>query len=349
MLIEDELVEVKWHNNSKSWYESRGYKFTHNGDYFYVKSQDVHPGARIKVTVKCDYCGKIYKKNMCDYTKSIKNNQLVACKRCTGIKSGQTRIYNSKEDVVSQFNKYCEEKGYEPITNTDSYYGVTYPFYFICPKHGLQSVSFGTIRVGGGCIKCGFEKSSKIRKSNIECIKSYIESLNNNIWLNPQEYISQHEKNLKIKCGSCGETFTTRFSVYKTIGTGKCPNCGKKRSRAEYTISSILDKHNIIYVQEKCFSDCRDKRPLPFDFYLPEYNLCIEFDGQGHYEPKFGEHSLKQTIYHDNIKNKYCVANDINLLRIPYWDGNNMEQTILNKIDEISINLNKNRRYSLVS
>lgn len=47
-----------------------------------------------------------------------------------------------------------------------------------------------------------------------------------------------------------------------------------------------------------------------------------------YYKPKFGEENFKKTQKHDKIKNEYCKSNNIRLLRIPYWEGNNMEKII---------------------
>lgn len=73
------------------------------------------------------------------------------------------------------------------------------------------------------------------------------------------------------------------------------------------------------------FPDCRDQKTLPFDFYLPGYNLIIEYDGRQHTDPNAGWGDLKGGKYgynyihrHDLMKNQYCKDNNINLLRIPY-------------------------------
>ena len=79
------------------------------------------------------------------------------------------------------------------------------------------------------------------------------------------------------------------------------------------------------------FDDCRNKNPLPFDFYLPNYNICIEFDGRQHYLPIFyfgGEKMLNYTKNNDNIKNEYCLNNNIKLVRIPYYEINDIENII---------------------
>ena len=111
-------------------------------------------------------------------------------------------------------------------------------------------------------------------------------------------------------------------------GTG-CPKC--KLSKGERYISQILDCCEVRYEVQKVFADCINSNHLPFDFYLPDYNLLIEYDGMQHFEPIdfFGgkEHFLYRK-QNDNIKNQYCKENNMPLLRIPYWEFDNIEQIL---------------------
>lgn len=74
-----------------------------------------------------------------------------------------------------------------------------------------------------------------------------------------------------------------------------CPVCS--RSKGELKIESFLLEKSILFKPEYKFTDCRDINPLPFDFYLPELNTCIEYD---------------------EIKNEYCREKCIKLIRIKY-------------------------------
>ena len=94
-------------------------------------------------------------------------------------------------------------------------------------------------------------------------------------------------------------------------------------SRGERFVKTILTNNNISFDTQKKFTDCTSKRgkyckKLPFDFYLPTFNSCIEYDGRQHFEPVYGDEQLKiqQTI--DNLKNLYCLNKGIKLIRIPY-------------------------------
>ena len=83
--------------------------------------------------------------------------------------------------------------------------------------------------------------------------------------------------------------------------------------------AKYLDDHEIPYVQQKQFETCRNKRPLPFDFYLIELNTCIEYDGIQHFQEVWlGEKHLKATTKHDKIKNEWCQSNGVRLIRIRY-------------------------------
>ena len=98
-----------------------------------------------------------------------------------------------------------------------------------------------------------------------------------------------------------------------------CPRCNE--SRGEKQIAEWLDNHGVQYVPQKTFDDCKNKKLLPFDFYIPDKNICIEYDGKQHFEPiDFfgGEDGFEQCKYRDEVKNAYCKDNNINLLRIPY-------------------------------
>lgn len=104
-----------------------------------------------------------------------------------------------------------------------------------------------------------------------------------------------------------------------------CPKC--KESKGERRIREYLENINIPYIQE--FILPNKKR---IDFYIEEINLGIEFDGKQHFEDiKFFD-SLQIIQERDKLKNQYCKDNNIDLLRIPYWDFNKIEKIILCKI-----------------
>ena len=98
-------------------------------------------------------------------------------------------------------------------------------------------------------------------------------------------------------------------------------------SYGEEKISNILKENNIYFEREKSFADLKHGL-FRFDFYLPNNNIIIEFDGEQHWN--FVKHFYKtrqdfmRAQENDRRKNSYCLANSIKLYRIPYWELNNI-------------------------
>lgn len=127
-------------------------------------------------------------------------------------------------------------------------------------------------------------------------------------------------RNRKVKClCECGNT---HICTVLDLSRGHTTSCGcMRRSRGELYIEEILHKLNLDFERQKRFENCKNVRSLPFDFYIPQYNVCIEYDGEQHYRAVKhwgGEEKLLNQQLNDEIKNKYCEDNNITLIRIPY-------------------------------
>jgi hypothetical protein len=95
-------------------------------------------------------------------------------------------------------------------------------------------------------------------------------------------------------------------------------------SKGEKSVMKFLENNNIKYIREYKFQDCKNINYLRFDFYLPDYNLLIEYDGKQHFNSISiwgGDEGLKKIKINDNIKNQYCIKNRIPLLRISYLEN----------------------------
>ena len=139
------------------------------------------------------------------------------------------------------------------------------------------------------------------------------------------EYIGEHlPSNIDRKFTMDADSFIN----------GNCRHPHLSKSEAEIKIYNWLKYNNYYFKDEHAFKDCKNKNPLIYDFYLPNYNLLIEYQGMQHYKPiEFfgGEKTYKKQIKNDQIKRDYCKNKNIILLEIPYWDFNNIE-VILAKI-----------------
>jgi len=192
---------------------------------------------------------------------------------------------------------------------------------------------------GHGCPICGENKRIKClfltkKKFIQKAIKIHGENYNYS-----KVIYKENRKKVEIICNKCKKSFMQ--TPYKHLKGQGCPNCSK--SNGEKIIDNFLRNKNIFFIAQKRFQNCRDKKPLPFDFYLPDYNLCIEFQGQQHFEPYFfttfyknyndgKKHFEKQKI-RDQIKKEYCKNNNIELLEIRY--NENIEEKLEEKIREL--------------
>lgn len=114
----------------------------------------------------------------------------------------------------------------------------------------------------------------------------------------------------------------------------RCPLC-RGKSKAEEYILQFLKRNNIQYLYQHSFPGCKFKNRMPFDFYLPDLNMCIEYDGIQHFEPTtFGgdlEEAKKQfelTKKKDKIKDDFCKNNGVRMLRIKYCDFDTLENIL---------------------
>lgn len=329
MFDENQLVTVKWNNTNRERYEQLGYVYTKRYDSFQVKAKDLPDGSDARIKVICDYCGKEFISRYCTVKNGRNKIDKDACYDCHGTKASEVSIITKRKERITALRKLCEDNGYTLLTTEDEYTDVKMRIRYICPIHGERSTIYDNFMKHPKCLKCSQSEIGIPKRKSIEYIKYTIEK-DGNVWLNDDEYTTTTRRNLRIKC-SCGNEFITSFTNYERNNVNHCFSCSCKESSGERIIRDFLDDNNIVYIQEKRFDDCRDKKPLPFDFYLPDKNVIIEFDGIQHFkEVETMDH--KTTKRHDGIKNKYCDSNHIDLIRIPYWDGNNISSILSEKL-----------------
>lgn len=212
------------------------------------------------------------------------------------------------------------------IEVVEKYSGARIPIKHYCKKHNIfWNTTPGNVLKGCGCTECGKEKIGDKNSKNHEQYVEELKRMNSDIIV-IGTYINANTPILH-KCLIDGHEWNVApYSILH--GTG-CPRCCE--SSGERKIRQWLEKHNIKYIYQKVFKDCRDIKPLPFDFYLPNNFICIEYDGGQHTKPieHFGGAKVfERTIKHDKMKDEYCKNNGISLLRIPYFK--NVEEELNN-------------------
>lgn len=205
---------------------------------------------------------------------------------------------------------------------------------FICPEHrekGVQTKDLYKFRQAKQpCDYCNGNKRDK---------EDFIKLVNE---INPSievvgEYYGAREY-VEIKCKECGYIWNSL--AYNVLSGYGCPLC--KLSKAEKEINKILTENKIDFVPQKTFDDLKDIDLLSFDFYIPSINTAIEYDGEQHFTPtdfdgsgdqEEVERNFIKYKMHDLMKDDYCKKNNIRLIRIPYWEKQNLENVLrCNKI-----------------
>jgi Zn finger protein HypA/HybF involved in hydrogenase expression len=197
----------------------------------------------------------------------------------------------------------------------------------ICPKHGefLQNVS-NHINCKDGCPKCGGKQKW--------IISNLIDKLNH-IHNNKYDYSGVNFTNIMRKIDIiCPEHGVFSQIASKHLNGQGCPRC-KEVSKGEKYIIKYLDENDIKYHHQYGFDTCKYINKLTFDFYLPYYNLCIEFDGRQHFEPVEyfgGQKEFESCIKRDNSKDYWCKENNLRLVRIPYTKILNINEILKNNL-----------------
>lgn len=244
-------------------------------------------------------------------------------------------IKNSTNDDCGCYASYYDERDFlndnrvnKNIEFIGNFIDTKTPISCKCKVCGyVWSTKPSVLMVGHGCPKCAKEKTNELNrltqnefnlkaKNNtfLEVIGEYIN------WISP----------IKVRCKNC------RFEFEAIAGDivrnrCKCPVCGIKYKN-ERRIANFLNINNVKFIyQYNIYVDC--KKPLKFDFFIPEYNIAIEYHGEQHYIPvifssskhKLSEIELLHNQYRDNLKRNYCIEHNIMLIEIPYWEKNNIE------------------------
>ena len=128
---------------------------------------------------------------------------------------------------------------------------------------------------------------------------------------------------------SCGNKIILSRTSLVNNSRYACDFCSKGISTGEKIIQNILDENDIIYKKQVTFRDLFgiNNGHCKFDFGIYSRNndliKLIEYDGEFHYMKVdyLNSETVKQN---DIIKNNYCLTHNIPLVRIPYWEKENI-------------------------
>lgn len=237
------------------------------------------------------------------------------CAKCVPNKLRKRFAHNKEKFIEKSMKAHGDRYDYSLVEYVNSQTKVK----IICKIHGIfeQVPNDHCGYKKHGCHPCSVEKVHKqLILTNEEFIERSVKTHSNKYNYSKSNYKNNHT-HVIIICEKHGEFLQIPSNHF--AGNG-CPKC--KRSLGEETIDLYLSSLKINFEMQKRFNDCKgDVGTLPFDFYLPDYNILIEYDGIQHYFPieTFGGITgFEKRQRYDKIKTEWAKNNGYELLRIRY-------------------------------
>ena len=345
--------EVKWGYAKINLIDSNGYKYysSYSGFHSNVKNGNKlrivdisNPYSLYNICLFIKKNNKDYKYESGEYISTNAKSILLRCNKCarTWYSAWSYIRYKGKKatNENSFGNKHADilpEWDYDK--NKESPYSyLEYSHksvWWICSKcnHNWYAI-IGSRTRGEGCPACAGKATTPENNliANFPWVLDEWDFNKNSE--SPYSYMPYSIKKVWWICLRCGHSWISPIASRTFSGNG-CPHCSL--SRGAKAVKKFLIKNNIKFIPEHKFPDCINIRQLPFDFYLPDYNLCIEYDGEFHYDLplsfRFKDKEKRrleviEVQKRDAIKTKYCENNNINLLRIPYWELKNIDNIL---------------------
>lgn len=196
-----------------------------------------------------------------------------------------------------------------------------------CPAHGVFMQRPADHMNGDGCPNCKFDRLAALKRGTLSSFIERANAVHDSAYdYNESVYVNAITK-LTVNCRQHGPFLVTPDKHLGGIG---CVKCSNGISRGERKIQQWLDTNGITYEREKRFPGLCGSTPnsrLRFDFFLPDYDVLIEFDGEHHFTPvrTKGRLSAEQavikhlrTVENDSKKTAYAQQHGYQLLRIRY-------------------------------
>lgn len=255
------------------------------------------------------------------------------CKNCCDIDI----LLKRKEEFFNRCHKkWGEAYDYSLV----EYQNIRTKVKIICKIHGVfEQTPNGHYR--SGCCKCGHERTNKSKIKTTEEFIARARIAHQNYYnYEKTDYRKAREK-LIITCPRHGDFEQIAENHLRNHG---CFSCRATSSKNEKIISNYLNENNIEFQNQKSYEDLRTTNctKLFYDFYLPEYDLLIEYDGEHHFRPiRFNKNIDAEKEFQnrkklDLMKTKYAETNKINLIRISYKENTKLriQQILKGLIDK---------------
>ncbi len=330
------ITAYRENKRHKEIVESEGYRYI----YTYERNDKLKDSGKILgvnidtkckrsfIRIQCPYCNSIY-----DIRFDSFNVDKHRCTNCCNTYENSLAYYIEVELGLKLENVWDFELnnkiGINPYYVTK---GTNKKAYFKCKRnmHESELRSIASFSSGNGCRKCKSDDIGDRKRHSYEYVKSQIEAYGYKLL--SEKYTNALTK-IKIECAK-GHIYDVAWNSFQQ--GSRCPICNE--SKGEKEIEKVLDKHFINYISQYKIKELIGVNGglLSYDFYLPDYNLLIEYQGIQH-EKSFnhfgGKEKLKKQQEHDKRKKEYANKNGYKLLEIWYYDFDNIENILKKYIE----------------
>lgn len=258
------------------------------------------------MTFQCGVCGGSFQKRWSAFMAV----DFKMCNRCYNY-SKQNKMIPSKRIDPFLFHKKIKGLGLIPMCGDNLCY---HSKILVQDRQGYR----GYVTVSSLYSReAGFDKFNTKNPFTLDNLRLYA-FLNGWDCIIPDQKYNGNKNMLDVIC-SCGRTFSVSGGHFLG-GKYKCNQCRGVQSELSGKVEQWLIEHNIPFIREKKYPDCKNIKQLPFDFYIENCG-CIEVDGQQHYTDRIhGKENMIKTQINDGVKSRYCKEHGIPLLRLPYWE-----------------------------
>lgn len=288
-------------------------------DYSKVKYVDMHT----KVLIKCNECDTMF------WQYPYSHLQGHACPYC----NHRSYAYTTEEFIAKANLVHNGKYSYDKTVYKNNKTKVL----ITCPIHGDFYQNPKSHLQGRGCPKCGFILTkNKKTMTRDEFIERARKVHGDKYDYSKVEYKGMLEK-VCIICPEHGEFWQTPSNHINCLAG--CPKCNNIRS--EQTIINLLKENNISYEYQKKFDWLRG---MSLDFYVPQYKVGIECQGEQHFNPVEifgGENEFKRQTERDKLKYQLCKNNGVKLMYFTLINENKLPKEYIDAIYTNKIQLLK--------
>ena len=247
------------------------------------------------------------------------------CPKCQREKVTNSQRYDTRTFIIKAKRVHGDKYDYSKVKYVDSNTNVV----ITCNKHGDFKQLPSNHLMGVECPQCAKESVALKQTYDTPKFIELAQKVHGDLYDYSLVEYKNYNEDVIIICKKHGEY---KQAPFRHLSGKGCPIC--KASKGEKRIKEFLDNNKILYKAEYRLKNTNlfcSNNYFRVDFYLPSYQIIIEYNGIQHYESSDyfgGDLELEQRKERDFALKQFCKENKIELIEIPYTEFNNIESIL---------------------